>query len=504
MDASTRTGCLPSTRADILKFIVEWVDDRTSQQTVLWLHGLAGSGKSTLSTTIASIYGNSGRLGAFLFFDRDITERSDPTMVIRTLAYQLASSDARIGAAIRAVVERNPNIMMLPLHLQFRKLISDPLSTIEVPPRLAIIVIDALDECGTAATRESLLELLSDVSNLSLHFRTIITSRATIDIFNALESQQHIFIYELDIRSAANSDDILKYFRHCMTRLRTQKRHLQLGIEWPGEVVFHQLVDRASGLFVWASTAWEFINGHDPRRRLDVILREDIASDAEAALDVLYKTALESIGFWDDEDFISDFRAILGVILVARVPLSSASIDAFLRLPKDRPSMYTISLLGCVLQQNPCVRILHPSFADFLMTPQRCKWDTWFFDRATYHRRLAFHCLDCMDAVLKQNMCGMTLSADRTNENLSEHVSYSCLFWIDHISVIEDNLVPVIDRLRGFLCQHLLHWFEAMSIMKRSRDTISLVSCLMNWVSVSQLDSLQYHHLSENSAPCSP
>jgi hypothetical protein len=44
---------------------------------------------------------------------------------------------------------------MLPLHLQFRKLISDPLSIIEVRPRLAVIVIDALDERGTAATRES-------------------------------------------------------------------------------------------------------------------------------------------------------------------------------------------------------------------------------------------------------------------------------------------------------------------------------------------------------------
>ncbi|KIM75648.1 hypothetical protein PILCRDRAFT_798830 [Piloderma croceum F 1598] len=49
------------------------VDDRASQQTVLWLHGLAGSGKNTISTTIASIFGNSGRLGAFLFFSTEIS-----------------------------------------------------------------------------------------------------------------------------------------------------------------------------------------------------------------------------------------------------------------------------------------------------------------------------------------------------------------------------------------------------------------------------------------------
>jgi hypothetical protein len=135
-------------------------------------------------------------------------------MVVRILAHQLASSDTRIGAAIRAVVEKNSNILMLPLRLQFRKLISDPLSTIEVRPRLAVIVIDALDERGTAATRKS---LLTKVNKLSSHFRTIVTSRANIDIFNAFESQHHIFTYELDITPAASSDGILAYFR-CLNR----------------------------------------------------------------------------------------------------------------------------------------------------------------------------------------------------------------------------------------------------------------------------------------------
>jgi len=270
-----------------------------------------------------------------------------------------------------------------------------------------------------------------------------------------------------------------------MTHLRPQKSHLRLGVNWPGDDILQQLVCRASGLFVWASTAWEFINGHDPRRRLDVILKGEVAPGAEAALDTLYKTALQSICLWDDEDFIADFRDILGIILIARQPLSTAAVDILLKLPEDRPSMHTISLLRCVLQQEPYIRVLHPSFADFLMTPQRCDREIWFFDRPMLDRSLAFRCLDRLDAVLERNMCNMTLSVDRADESLSEDVSYSCLFWIDHICVIEDNLEPVIDRLRGFLYRHLLHWFEAMSILKRSRETISLVERLLNWLSVS-------------------
>jgi hypothetical protein len=469
-----------------LRNIFGWIaqEEPTNQQKILWVNGVAGSGKSTLTTKIASVLCKYGYLGAFLFFDRDVTERNDPTVVIRTLAYQLASSDPVIGTAIRSVVERNSNIAMSPLALQFQKLILEPLSAIKFR-RKTVIVLDSLNECGTADERRSLLEVLTnDFTRLPSFIYTIVTSRPDIDIRNAFESQHHIRAQELDISSSINSKDILVYFRHYISLVRNKNRHLQLD-NWPGEDIFQQLVRRASGLFVWASTACQFIDGHNPRKRLDVILNRDTASGAENALDDLYKTALEAINSWNDEDFVTAFRDIMGVILVARRPLSSGGIDALLQRPQNMPSMHTISHLGCVVQQGSSIRVLHPSFADFLMTQQRCGRDIWFFDSVIYHRRLAFRCLDRMSSVLKRNMCNMTLSIDRANESLPEDVSYSCLFWIDHICVIEEDLTPVIDGLHIFLDRHLLHWFEAMSILKRSRDTISLIDRLLNWLRVS-------------------
>jgi hypothetical protein len=148
MDASRRTGCLPNTRTDVLRFIVDWVNDPTSQQNILWLHGLAGSGKSALSTTIASTFRELGQLGAFLFFDRHVAERSDPTTVIRTLAHQLGASIPEIGTAICAAVERNSTITISSLQHQFNWLIRDILA---ITSQTIVIVLDALDECGTAS-----------------------------------------------------------------------------------------------------------------------------------------------------------------------------------------------------------------------------------------------------------------------------------------------------------------------------------------------------------------
>jgi hypothetical protein len=168
-----------------------------------------------------------------------------------------------------------------------------------------------------------------------------------------------------------------------MSLLRNKSNHLRLVEDWPGEGVLLQLVQRASRLFVRASTAFGYMNGHDPRTRLDLILQGGIASDAEVALDSLYIAALESSGLLEDGDFVRAFRDILGVVLIARQPLSSVGIDALLQRPEHIPSMHTTSLLACLLQQSPTICVLHPSFADFLTTKNRCKREALISPHAT-------------------------------------------------------------------------------------------------------------------------
>src|ERR1700685_609660 len=97
MEASGRSECLPSTRQDILSEIVDWATKPSGDHNIFWLYGLAGAGKSTLSTTIASYFRDLGRLGAFVFFDRAFPERSHPSKVIRTIDYRLGLFDPRIG-----------------------------------------------------------------------------------------------------------------------------------------------------------------------------------------------------------------------------------------------------------------------------------------------------------------------------------------------------------------------------------------------------------------------
>lgn len=66
MDGSGRTGCLENTRTDVLTMVINWASNpSTGTQRALWLHGPAGSGKSTISTTLADQLRCSKQLGAF-------------------------------------------------------------------------------------------------------------------------------------------------------------------------------------------------------------------------------------------------------------------------------------------------------------------------------------------------------------------------------------------------------------------------------------------------------
>ncbi|KIM89149.1 hypothetical protein PILCRDRAFT_61443 [Piloderma croceum F 1598] len=202
MDLFLRKECLPDTRMNVLEFIINWVNDSRTTQNVLWIHGLARSGKSTLSTTIVNCFRESGNLGTFIFFNRDVAERNNPWDVIRTMAYQLGVFHPDISEIIASALKSSPNICLSPISYQFQQLFLDTLSPSKGCTALApiVLVLDALDECGTPKDREILLTVLSDKSrDLHLNVRFIFTSRAEIDIFRAFNHQIHIRTLELDI-----------------------------------------------------------------------------------------------------------------------------------------------------------------------------------------------------------------------------------------------------------------------------------------------------------------
>jgi hypothetical protein len=188
MNEYDRKSCLSTTGLDVIKSIIDWVtDESTERKSVLWLYGLAGSGKSTLSTTIAWMMRDLQRQGAFFFFDHDVPARNAATL-IRTLAYQLALFDARFGDAISRIVESIPRIAEMPLEFQITNLLSvKAMESVVWSGGLIILVVDALDECGSNKDRKELLQALSKgFHNLPSFIQIMVVSHQESNIQHAL------------------------------------------------------------------------------------------------------------------------------------------------------------------------------------------------------------------------------------------------------------------------------------------------------------------------------
>ncbi|KAF8578321.1 WD40 repeat-like protein [Ramaria rubella] len=500
MDASLRKECQPDTRHDIISFIAHWLMD-PSPENVLWLHGVAGSGKSTIATTIANYFRGAGRLGAFLFFDRKA--ESDPSIVIRTLAYKLASFDSRIREAVSTAIESNHGIAESPLAQQVLKLFIEPLSQcLDLKSEGPIIVImDALDECGSSDSRKQLLKpLVEGLGRLPSFMRILVTSRPQPEIYEYFERCTKILALSLDITAESNMKDTWSYLQNMLVDIQERKK---FPPEWPTKDQVDALHGRSAGLFIWCSTAIKFIDHTYPMERLDTLLKADIQRhSAEAKLDDLYQIALEESGLENDT---TDFQKIFGTIICAKEALLPETIDKLLGFDSSHPSLSTIKYLSCVVSSKATepVHLLHPSFADYLCDPNRCKNKNWFINTTYHHHVLAENCFRVMEGRengngndgLHFNICGLETSYLSNNDvdNLDARVkeaiypalSYSCCFWEDHLHTVlkTDSCHEVMwQHIKDFFDIRVLYWVEALSLMNQVSIAHPMLQHVSEWL----------------------
>lgn len=496
MSAFDRPLCLLGTRTKIQKQIIEWMLSDT-EKNILWLYGVAGSGKSTLSTTIAEHFRGLHRLGAFLFFERG---KSDPTSVIRTMAYGLAGADPSIAKHIVAAIELDNDIASASASNQFEELIMKPLTA--AAPFLCgpvLIVFDALDECGTFETRRTLMDLFRrELHKLPKNVRILITSRRETDIEEALSAQPE-FVRELELDYAAgdSQQDVLKYIRVEMTRWVKEKVYVPM--DWPWEENMKLLADAAAGLFIWASTAIKLVSLHrdNPFQKLKDIV-SNLQSLTSFGLNDLYANVLHNSGIsWDSCTSRTRFSQVIGLILLSKTPLSITTIDGILGFSPENSSKYILSGLQCLLvySADGPIHLFHASFSDYLMSPERTS-DPWHIDVHALMMLIAIRCFNVMKDLLHFNMCNLESSfipndrihglEDRVKENIPPHLAYACLHWSQHLFESPQSSL-LLDELSEFVYRRLLYWFEGLSLLKKVSVGDTMLSDALQWVGVSVL-----------------
>ncbi|KAL5504736.1 hypothetical protein ACEPAH_7399 [Sanghuangporus vaninii] len=470
---STRPRCLEGTRQDYLEQIQsKLLVDTDTDQSIVWLTGVAGSGKSTIALTFSDICNDKGSPAAYLFFERG---KDEYISTVRAIAYRLAVLHPSICPHIVNAVKDNSNVAGSPLKTQFEKLLLQPLqaATREAKrPLPLLIILDALDECGTSKQRQELVRLLTtDFKRLPPDVRILVTSRPENDILKHLTPKGHIHRIELEHTSQRDRRDVDTYIKEMM--IATVERGPPKGWEWEG--ICEILSDAADGLFIWASTAVKIVgDSNNPRRKLRTLL-DDIKS-VGGGIDSLYVTVLEQSGIsWHEAEATDEFSRILGFILFAKENLSGEDIEAFLGLEEDTADTVLGRLRSVVsFEHGQPVRFHHASFADYL-TSERSSGKPWNINESVQRLAIAERCFEVMIAKLRFNICGIETSflnndkipglQDHIQKEIPLHLVYACRFWAIHLCELScpDSLMT---KLKTFANHQLLYWFEVLSLTK--------------------------------------
>ncbi|KAH0562075.1 hypothetical protein GP486_003227 [Trichoglossum hirsutum] len=516
--------CHPATRVDLLRQIQDWAQQADSKS-IFWLNGMAGTGKSTISRTMAEWLAAQNRLGvvdlgASFFFKRGEGDRGSASRFFSTITRQLVLKIPGLDDLIANVITSDPLIFDKALGEQFDKLLYQPLCKVNVTSHdypVLVLVVDALDECEKESDIKIILDLWSRIPQITpIRLRLFLTSRPDLPILQGIkklpaDAHEHMVLQDA-VPQTTIQDDISTFLKDEFSKIRENCEHdgpvsTALERDWPGDKVLQILTDMATPLFIVAATVCRFVGDikWSPRTRLEKVLEMKnlgaMSQMEQTYLPVLQQLSTEVSDSRDTEALYQEFRIIVGSIVILTEPLSIASLAGLLKIsPND--IWYRLRPLHSVLRvpanfETP-VRTLHLSFNEFLLS-DKLQCQPFGVDGPATHRILLTKCLELLSGPdgLRENLCDLAfpgqlrreINSTIIDERLSPAIQYACRYWVHHT---EQSMVQIRDEdeIHIFLQRHFLHWLEALSLINRIAEVIRFIGVLQSSVSVQDSDNL--------------
>jgi hypothetical protein len=145
------------------------------------------------------------------------------------------------------------------------------------------------------------------------------------------------------------------------------------------------------------------------------------------------------------------------------------------------------SVLSVPDSEDVPIRLLHLSFREFLVDPQKQGRSPFWVDEKSTHNKLASRCLEIMSGPsgLRQDMCSLSgpgvlrseIDEGSIASRLSPDLRYACRYWISHLNQSQHEIVDG-DTTHLFLQKYLLCWLEVMSLMRESSQCVHLLDSL--------------------------
>lgn len=200
---------------------IKWRDGECGNDRTLWIQGKPATGKSVVAGYVIDQLRESGQACSYFFFKHGDKSKSDLGRCLRSLAFQMASSNSEVGDAILGMQADGVCLDRAEDRTIWRTLFLSGIFKAAITRHYW--VIDALDECSNP--RVLLQAILSNIDE-SIPLRILITSRDTVGLDQGFSAIPPSLVQLLPMSTKDTESDL---------RLLIDKRTQVLGVVGPDD-----------------------------------------------------------------------------------------------------------------------------------------------------------------------------------------------------------------------------------------------------------------------------
>ncbi|KAF9530633.1 hypothetical protein CPB83DRAFT_905257 [Crepidotus variabilis] len=449
--------CHPQTRMTIVNFFVEWTDAENPEELIYWLHAPFGHGKSAIMQTIIDRLieeGRRDRVAGSFFFGHGKHGRDKLGYLLPSVAYQMAINLPANGP-------------------QFHH-----------PPT---VFIDGLDKCDTIDEQLAALDFITK-SLLDHHrvpLRFLVASRPESYIRDGFEEARLRSISEqyqvpnddaeMTVYAKSKFDEIFEKRSRIMTAAGIHR-------PWPSTDQINELVQRASGQYVFLDTIFRFVDAHrlNPADRLRTVFSRLADSTVFSEMDTIYRLILEQC----TNEYWHFVMAIIGVVIfqqqdtnqwlkILAIDCTMACIAEITQYPTCQLQLAAESIAAVLkleqLRDNVFPSFHHLSFYEFLTNKSRS--GNFFCDPELSTKRWE----GCICQAFTRSLAAETLLVEPVSKSLVKHVLHHHMpqTWAQTTSAELQELLLRGHSTIQWGTEDFTHWYHVVSLLTKMFATSS-------------------------------
>ncbi|KAK5626095.1 hypothetical protein RRF57_001810 [Xylaria bambusicola] len=453
---------------------LRWRDGEGYQ--LLWIRGDPGKGKTMLVCGIINELNEARESGyniAYFFCQATNFQLRKATFVLQGLIFSLISQQPDLLDFVRDDIDQASSDLFQDLN--------GWAALCRIFNRLTEETRDA-DKSLTFWSQ--LMKWIAGLSSPGI--KILVSSRNWPSIESGLSTATQRVALHLELNGEAISNAVDLYIDH---KVKGLERPKDLNEE-TRETIKRHLKSYSNNTFLWVALVCQELDREDTYPwRIDDMLRE-----FPPGLNELYQR-MAMYFFASDEAEIC--REVLAVQTLAYRPLTLTELSSLVKCSEmfaERWLQKVVELCGSFLTvKADTIYFVHQSAKEYLIQnmpkslfPQGAL--------AAGHRTMVIRSIQTLSKALRENMYQLPSLGSRV-DNVTvpspdplSGIHYACVYWADHLidaESIEKRDVDDGKLVRQFLEKHILHWFEALSLLKSLGLGITALTKIMSSIQTS-------------------